>query len=62
VHFDVADVAAFHVTDTGEGESARGDFAGHMPGIVRPILPWTDTFVGHSLIGDSSRSTLAMAD
>jgi lipopolysaccharide transport system ATP-binding protein len=32
---------AFLVTDSLEGDSARGDWTGHMPGVVRPMLKWT---------------------
>lgn len=32
---------AFLVTDTLEGDSARGDWGGHMSGVVRPMLKWT---------------------
>ena len=39
-HFNEKDVAAFLVTDSLEGDSARGDFAGAMEGVVRPILNW----------------------
>jgi lipopolysaccharide transport system ATP-binding protein len=42
VHADEVDAVAFHVVDTLEGDSARGDFAGPMPGVVRPLLLWTD--------------------
>jgi lipopolysaccharide transport system ATP-binding protein len=41
VHFLERDVVVFRVVDTTDGDSARGDFAGHMPGVVRPVLPWT---------------------
>ena len=34
-------VVAFMVIDSCEGDSARGDFAGHLPGVVRPLLNWT---------------------
>ena len=40
IHFTERDAAAFIVTDTLDGNSARGDFAGQMDGIVRPILEW----------------------
>ena len=40
IHFTERDAAAFIVTDTLDGNSARGDFAGQMDGIVRPILVW----------------------
>ena len=44
VHFDEPDVVAFHVIDSTDGDSARGDYAGHLPGVVRPILNWTTTY------------------
>jgi len=31
---------AFMVADSLEGDSARGDWTGHMPGVVRPLLKW----------------------
>jgi lipopolysaccharide transport system ATP-binding protein len=31
---------SFNIQDPAEGDSARGTYAGAMPGIVRPILPW----------------------
>jgi lipopolysaccharide transport system ATP-binding protein len=40
VHFLERDAVAFHVVDSLDGDSARGDFAGHLPGIVRPLIPW----------------------
>lgn len=44
VHFDEREVVAFLITDTIEGNSARGDFAGQMEGVVRPILEWETLF------------------
>ena len=41
IHFHERDVVAFQVVDSMEGDSARGDFAGHVPGVVRPMLRWT---------------------
>ncbi len=40
VHFAERDAAAFLIADSLDGDSARGDFAGHLNGIVRPILKW----------------------
>ncbi len=40
-HFFERDAVAFQVLDTMDGNSARGDYAGPMPGIVRPMLNWT---------------------
>jgi lipopolysaccharide transport system ATP-binding protein len=33
-------VVAFNVIDSCDGDSARGDYAGPMPGVVRPLLKW----------------------
>lgn len=32
---------AFQVIDSQTGDSARGEYAGPMPGVVRPLLRWT---------------------
>ena len=37
------DVVAFQVVDSLDGDSARGDAAKHLPGVVRPMLRWTTT-------------------
>ena len=42
VHFIATDAVSFTVVDTLEGDSARGDYAGLLPGIVRPMLEWTN--------------------
>lgn len=44
VHLSEADVVAFEVVDELEVETARGDFAGTIPGVVRPLLNWTTEF------------------
>ena len=44
VHFVEWDAVAFEVTDSLDGDSARGGYAGPMPGVVRPLFDWkTDT-------------------
>ena len=40
-HAGSNDAVAFHVQDSGEGDSARGLFAGQWRGVVRPLLDWT---------------------
>jgi len=35
---------AFQIIDSTDGDSARGDYAGHLPGIVRPLLAWETTY------------------
>jgi lipopolysaccharide transport system ATP-binding protein len=44
VHFHERDAVAFHVVDSLEGGSARGDYAGYLPGVVRPLLQWTTRY------------------
>jgi len=48
VHFYERDVVAFQIVDSLDGNSARGDFAGPMPGIVRPLLEWKTEFAPRS--------------
>jgi lipopolysaccharide transport system ATP-binding protein len=40
-HAGVLEAVSFHVQDPGEGDSARGLFAGQWRGVVRPLLDWT---------------------
>ena len=44
--FLVHDAVAFQVVDSLDGDSARGDVADHMAGVVRPMLPWSTSFLG----------------
>jgi lipopolysaccharide transport system ATP-binding protein len=44
VHFYERDAVGFQIIDSLEGNSARGDYAGPMPGVVRPLLDWTTQF------------------
>jgi len=44
VHFYEPDAVAFQVIDSLDGDGARGDYAGPMPGVVRPLLRWTTQF------------------
>ncbi len=46
VHFSERDAVVFTVVDSLDGDSARGDYAGLLPGIVRPILNWETEFNG----------------
>ncbi len=48
---------AFQVIDSTEGNSARGDYAGHLPGVVRPVLVWETNYVADG----SSQSPLEPA-
>ncbi|MEO8042051.1 MAG: ABC transporter ATP-binding protein [Acidobacteriota bacterium] len=40
IHFNERDAVTFNVIDSPDGDAARGEFAGPMPGVVRPILEW----------------------
>jgi lipopolysaccharide transport system ATP-binding protein len=44
VHVYEIDVCSFRVFDTQDGDSARGDYVGPLPGFVRPLLAWTTDF------------------
>jgi lipopolysaccharide transport system ATP-binding protein len=44
VHLHERSVVGFQVIDSTDGDSARGDYGGHFPGIVRPLLKWETTF------------------
>ncbi len=40
--FSETDAVAFQIVDDHSGDSARGEYAGHLPGVMRPVLRWTD--------------------
>jgi lipopolysaccharide transport system ATP-binding protein len=46
-HVYEKDVVAFQVVDKLSGDSARGDYAGSMPGVMRPLLKWSTKFVAN---------------
>jgi lipopolysaccharide transport system ATP-binding protein len=48
VHFYERDAVAFQVIDSLDGDSLRGDYAGAIPGVVRPLLKWTTQYVSES--------------
>ncbi len=41
LHAHAPNAVAFQVVDSQTGDSARGDYVGPMPGVVRPLLRWT---------------------
>ncbi len=43
IHFLERDALAFQVLDKNEGDSARGDYTGNMPGLIRPVVQWTNS-------------------
>jgi lipopolysaccharide transport system ATP-binding protein len=44
LHAQAPRVIGFRVDDSGDGDSARGDFHGRWPGVVRPLLEWRTQF------------------
>jgi lipopolysaccharide transport system ATP-binding protein len=44
VHVHERDAVSFQVVDSLDGDSARGDYAGGIPGVVRPLLDWETQF------------------
>jgi len=59
VHFFERDAVAFQVIDSVEGDSARGDWAEHLPGVVRPMFRWTEDFYQEDV---SSRVQFSSSD
>lgn len=57
-HFFERDAVAFQVIDSMEGDSARGDYAGPLPGAVRPLLEWQTSFRAESTAANMSESPL----
>lgn len=54
VHCDDEHAVTFQVVDSLDGNSARGDFGGTIPGIVRPLLKWTTRYESNGACGDRS--------
>jgi lipopolysaccharide transport system ATP-binding protein len=46
-HFVARDAIAIQVIDSLDGDSARGDWAGGLGGVVRPLLKWETRFLPH---------------
>jgi lipopolysaccharide transport system ATP-binding protein len=44
VHVHERDAVAFEVIDSLAGDSARGNYGGPFPGVVRPLLRWQTAF------------------
>jgi lipopolysaccharide transport system ATP-binding protein len=48
LHAREANAVAFQIVDEPGGDSARGDYVGPMPGVVRPLLEWTTRAEPHA--------------
>jgi len=44
LQFHEPEAVGFHVVDSLDGNSARGDYTAAMPGVVRPLLEWSTQF------------------
>ena len=44
LQFNSQNAVSFQVVDSLDGDSARGEWAKHMPGVVRPLLKWETEF------------------
>jgi lipopolysaccharide transport system ATP-binding protein len=45
IHVYERKAVAFQIVDSTDGDTARGDYAGHLPGVVRPLLNWETNYV-----------------
>jgi lipopolysaccharide transport system ATP-binding protein len=54
LHAREQNAVAFQVVDSPGGNSARGDYVGPMPGVIRPLLKWT-TETGDSQAASSKQ-------
>ena len=53
LQFSAPEAIAFHVIDSHDGDSARGDYVGNMPGAIRPLLNWSTTLTDPICLGPS---------
>ena len=42
LHFWEREAVAFEVMDTMDSDTARGDYSGGFPGVIKPLLQWTN--------------------
>ena len=57
--FYVRQAVAFVVIDSLDGDSARGDYAGPLPGVVRPLLNWSTEFCAEDPIETEKKASVA---
>lgn len=54
VHLFELNAVAFEVVESLTGDTARGDYRGEFPGMLRPILSWTTQFVDGTLLHEAN--------
>ncbi|MGE0406798.1 MAG: ABC transporter ATP-binding protein [Candidatus Korobacteraceae bacterium] len=54
-HFVEYPAVAFQVVDSLDGDSARGDYGGPMPGVIRPVLKWNTKFMPADSLVETAR-------
>lgn len=59
IQFGAPEAVAFHVIDSQDGDSARGDYTGTFPGAIRPLLPWRTQLMGTDA-AEMSKSQLSL--
>lgn len=55
LHFWERDAVSFQVVDAPNADTARGDYPGGIPGVVRPLLRWTTEYHASDQQGDEAR-------
>ncbi len=46
-------LVAFQIVDAPDGSSARGDYGGNMPGVLRPMLDWQVEYLGEAQVAET---------
>jgi len=54
LHAQERNAVAFQVVDSPAGDSARGDYVGPMPGVIRPLLKWTTAMQPRENVSNNS--------
>ncbi|HEY9404397.1 MAG TPA: hypothetical protein VIQ24_17195, partial [Pyrinomonadaceae bacterium] len=59
LHTREPNVVTFQIVESTEGDSARGDYVGAVPGVVRPLLPWQTDFYQTRVVAPSGTKGLS---
>lgn len=57
IRAEVFDAVAFQVIDSIDGHTARFDYGGHLPGVVRPLLNWKTNYEPNENSGHATSKT-----